>query len=307
MYDAVIILGPTATGKTSISIELAKLLETEIINADSMYIYKELNIGTAKPTIDEMNGIKHHLIGYVNAKDEYNVSSYRDDVKDVLTKIINEKKIPIIVGGTGFYIDSLIGNYSYGEITKNDEIRKRLECELSEFGKEYLYNKLQKLDSATAQKLHPNDTKRVIRALEIILSSGNKKSEIINLDCPLLKNPLIIGLNYPREILYDRINYRVDIMMKNGLLDEVKFLYFQLGLTPENNQSMKGIGYKELVGYLRNECTIEDAIDKIKQHSRNYAKRQITWFKRNEKIIWLSPLEVNDIPKKILELIKKGS
>lgn len=304
MYDSIIILGATATGKTNISINLAKKLNTEIVNADSMYIYKGLNIGTAKPTIDEMNGIVHHLIGFVEPYATYNVSEYRSDAKEKIKQIIFKDKLPIIVGGTGFYIDSLINNYSYGETIKDESIRTKLEQDLDKYGKDYLYDQLKKYDPDSINKLHPNDTKRVIRALEIYLSSGIKKSEIVNSEPAILKNPLIIGLTYPREQLYDRINLRVDLMIKNGLVDEVTQLY-NLGLNPENHQSMKGIGYKEIISYIRNECTLDDAIDKIKQHSRNYAKRQITWFKRNENIIWFDASEDKNIVDKIINLLNK--
>jgi len=252
-----------------------------------------------------MNGVKHHLIDFVDANDSYSVSQYRNDAKVILDKMLSNNQVPIIVGGTGFYIDSLINNYSYGDTVKNDEIRNILNQELNDFGKEYLHKKLQDLDPQSADKLHVNDVKRVIRALEIILISGNKKSSIHNLNESILKNPLIIGLNYPREILYERINLRVDKMMDSGLLDEVKNLYYNLKLSPEEHQSMKGIGYKELVDYLNNLISLEDAVDKIKQHSRNYAKRQITWFKRNDRIIWFNCLEEQNIVEKIIDLLKK--
>ena len=206
MFDSIIILGPTATGKTKISIELAKYLNTEIINADSMYIYRDLDIGTAKPTLKEMDGVIHHLIGFVDPKDTYNVSQYRQDANTAIDDMNARSLIPIIVGGTGLYIDSLINTYSYGETIKNNFIRSKLEKDLDMYGKEYIYNKLKDIDPITAEKLHINDTKRVIRALEIYLSSNTKKSDIINNEEPLLKNPLIIGLNTDREILYERIN-----------------------------------------------------------------------------------------------------
>lgn len=302
MFDSIIILGATATGKTNISINLAKQLNTEIVNADSMYIYKDLNIGTAKPTIEEMNGVTHHLIGFVDPDSTYNVSEYRKDAKEKILKIIGQGKLPIIVGGTGLYIDSLINNYSYGETIKDDSIRTKLENDLIQFGKEYLFKQLQEIDSNTANSLHINDTKRVIRALEIFLSSGNKKSEIVNSEPPVLNHPLIIGLNYPRDLLYNRINFRVDIMINSGLVQEVTNLYNR-GLNPENHQSMKGIGYKEIVSYIRQESTLEEAIDKIKQHSRNYAKRQITWFKRNQNIKWFDASTNKNIVEEIIRLL----
>ena len=303
MYDSIIILGPTASGKTSLSIDLAKELKTEIVNADSMYIYIGLDIGTAKPTIEEMKNIKHHLISFVEPSQNFSVSEYQQNAKQTIQTIRDKNLCPIIVGGTGFYIDSLIKNYSYGNTIKNEAIRKELEDELKIFGKEYLYDRLKKLDFQSSQKIHLNDTKRVIRALEIFLSSNQKKSEIQNSNDVVLQNPLIIGLDIPREKLYERINKRVDIMMQNGLLEEVKTLY-NSGLNPENSNAMKGIGYKELVSYIKGEISLNEAIDKIKQHSRNYAKRQLTWFRRNDNIIWINP-EEKDIVNKILTLYKK--
>ena len=301
MYDSIIILGATATGKTKISIELAKILNTEIINADSMYIYKDLNIGTAKPTNDEMQGIKHHIINVAEPTDDFNVIDYRSKAKGVIEEFKNRNILPIAVGGTGFYIDSLISNYSYGSATHSEEIRQQLEEELNKFGKEYLYNKLKNISPDTASKLHQNDTVRVIRALEICLQNNASVIEHKNDEEPLLKKPLLIGLTMPREVLYDRINQRVDIMLKDGLIDEVKQLYDK-GYRPESHQSMKGIGYKEIVDYLDNKVSLEEAIEKLKQHTRNYAKRQITWFKRNKEIHWFDILSDNNIVDKIVEI-----
>lgn len=305
MYDSIIILGATATGKTGLSIKLAQKLNTEIINADSMYIYDKLNIGTAKPTETEMNHIKHHLIGFVDPQNAFNVSMYRIEAEKIINAFKSENKLPIIVGGTGFYIDSLIKNYSYGETIKNEEIRDSLENDYREHGLDYLYNKLSQVDPESASKIHKNDKTRVIRALEIYYSSGQRKSEIINLNEPILKNPLIIGLNIPRETLYERINKRVDLMLSEGLINEVLTLY-NSGLTPENSQSMKGIGYKEIIDYLRGNISFEEAIEKVKQHTRNYAKRQITWFKRNDNIIWFNPLEEENLEDKIIKLYNES-
>lgn len=303
MYDAIIILGSTATGKTNVSIKLAKALKTEIINADSMYIYKDLSIGTAKPTIEEMDGITHHLIDVANPEDSFNVVDYRNLAINVINEFKEKNLIPIIVGGTGFYIDSYTNNYTYGEASYSYEIRQQLKSELSQFGKEYIFEKLKKLSPDTAQRLHVNDTVRVIRALEICLQTGNELKNS-NTSEAIIKNPLYIGLTMDREVLYDRINRRVDIMVNNGLIEEVISLYNK-GYTTETHQSMKGIGYKEIVEYLKGECELTDAIDKIKQHTRNYAKRQITWFKRNKEIHWFNPLEDKNIINKIIELYNK--
>ena len=303
MYDGIIVLGATATGKTKISIDLAKALNTEIINADSMYNYKDLSIGTAKPTIEEMNGVKHHIIDVAEPSQDFNVINYRDIAKSVIFDFKSKNLIPIIVGGTGFYIDSLTKNYSYGNATHSDEIRAQLNQELLEYGNEHLYNKLMDLSPETASKLHPNDKTRVIRALEILMLTGKCQIENNNDEEILIKNPLFIGLNINREILYDRINQRVDIMINNGLVEEVKNLYNR-GFKPEIHQSMKGIGYKEICEYLEGNCSLDDAIDKIKQHTRNYAKRQITWFKRNDQIHWFNPLEDKNIIDQIVKLYK---
>lgn len=300
-YDSLIILGPTASGKTNISIELAHKLGSQIINADSMYIYKHFDIGTAKPTKQEMKNIKHHLIDFVDPKVYYSVANFREDAKKVLDDLKSKNVFPIVVGGTGFYIDSLINNYSYGG-DQDLKLRQELEQELSLKGKDYLFERLEKLDPITSKKLHPNDTKRVLRAIEICLTTKSRKSDIQNDNDIILKNPLIIGLDIPREQLYDRINLRVDNMLNNGLLEEVKSL-IDLGYTPDNSNAMKGIGYKELFSYLNGEMTFDEAVLKIKQHTRNYAKRQITWFKRNQNIIWLNPLSDGCV-NKIMELLE---
>jgi len=303
-YDSIIILGPTASGKTGLSIALAKILKTEIINADSMYIYNDLNIGTAKPTMDEMQGIKHHLISFVKPTDSFNVSEYRECASTAINDMKNRNLIPIIVGGTGFYIDSLIKNYSYGGVEKDENLRHQLENDLLTYGKDYLYDKLKTLDIDSYNKLHVNDTKRVIRAIEIAMLTSSKKSLPANDQKPLLNNPLIIGLNMSREILYDRINKRVDIMVKDGLIDEVRGL-MERGLNPSIHQAMKGIGYKEIYEYLCGNISLNESLELIKQHTRNYAKRQITWFKRNEDIVWFNPLDDDFIIDKIIELLNK--
>lgn len=303
MYDAIIILGATATGKTSISISLAKALNTEIINADSMYIYKELSIGTAKPTEAEMDGVKHHLIDVASPEEDFNVVDYRNLAKATINDFKSRGILPIIVGGTGFYIDSLVKDYSYGNANHNDDIRKQLNTELETHGKEYIHNKLRALNPESADRLHINDTVRVIRALEIAMQNQDTSTSLQNSEVPIINNPLFIGLTMDRSILYSRINQRVDIMIQDGLLEEVKGLLSK-GLTPDNSQSMKGIGYKEIVDYLTGSVSLDDAIEKIKQHTRNYAKRQITWFKRNPDIHWFNPLEEENIIDKIIELYK---
>lgn len=301
MYDSIIILGATASGKTDVSINLARKLNAEIVNADSMYIYKDFDIGTAKPTNFEMKGIKHHLISFVDPTESFSVADYRENAKIVINNLNYKHIIPIVVGGTGFYIDSLINSFSYGG-DKDQKLRTELESEAKVMGNDYLYSRLSNLDVETAKKLHPNDVKRVIRAIEICLTSKTKKSRIENTNDVILKNPLIIGLKVDRDVLYQKINFRVDKMIECGLIDEVKTL-MERGLTPENCNAMKGIGYKEIFSYLIGDTPLEFAIEKVKQHTRNYAKRQITWFKRNDKIIWMNPGD--DVVDNILKLFKK--
>ena len=309
-YNSIIILGPTGSGKTELSIMLAKKFNGEVINADSMQIYKYFNIGTAKPSLEEQSGIKHHLLDFLDPKENFSVSDYKQKCLKICEKLINDKKLPIIVGGTGFYIDSLTSNYSYGNAPKDESIRKKYQDLYEEFGSDYLFDLLKKVDEKTANKLHKNDVKRVIRALEINEISKENKSSINEKDGlkeePIFLKPLIIGLNYERQELYDRINKRVDIMLQNGLIDEVLNLYKTYD---KSLQAMKGIGYKELFAYFDGEISMEEAIEKIKQNSRNYAKRQITWFKRNQNIIWFnkSNIQVHEIFNKILEIFNEKS
>lgn len=305
MYDSIIILGATATGKTGLAISLAKILNTEIINADSMYIYKGLSIGTAKPTYAEMQGVKHHIIDVANPDEEFNVVNYREKARPIINNFLSNNIIPIIVGGTGFYIDSLIKNYSYGNAVHNTTLREELQEILKKNGSEYLYNMLANIDPKSASKLHINDTVRIIRAIEIARTSNNLKSDNNNKGEVILKNPLIIGLDIARDILYKRINARVDTMIENGLINEVNKLY-ERGLRPETHQSMRGIGYKEIVDYIESNTDLTTAIDKIKQHTRNYAKRQLTWFRRNPNIHWFDPMQLsnNDICNEIIKILK---
>lgn len=306
MFDSVIILGPTASGKTTISIALAKILNTEIINADSMQIYKQLNIGSAKPTKKEQEGIKHHLLDFVDPTKEFSVEQYKSLAMPIINKLIENKKIPIIVGGTGFYIESLISNYSYGKSAKNDEVREKYNNLAKLYGNQYVYDILKNIDPKAAEKIHPNDVKRTIRAIEIFETTGIKKSEILNNNTMQNGiNPLIIALNWNRDTLYARINKRVDLMIENGLIDEVKYL-LDNGLSIKN-QCMQGIGYKELVAFLNNQISLAESVEQIKQSTRHYAKRQITWFKRLQNATWfnLSVCSENDVISYCVEQLKK--
>lgn len=308
MFNCVMILGPTASGKTEVSIKLAKKLNTEIVNADCLQIYKHLNIGTAKATLNEQDGIKHHLLDFVEPTSEFSVSEYKSLAMPIITNLINNNKIPIIVGGTGFYAQSLITNLEYGNSFKDENLRKELNNLATEKGNLFVYEMLKNIDEESAKKIHPNDVKRVIRAIEIFKLSGVKKSQLNNTMQTNTQNPLkplIIVINRNRDELYNRINLRVDLMIKNGLIDEVKNLQTTYNLTI-NNQSMQGIGYKEILEYLNNELSLEEAIDKIKTSTRHYAKRQITWFKNQVDGIWfnLSDINVDEVVNKIISLLK---
>ncbi len=287
-YNSIIILGPTGTGKTDISIKLAELLGGEIINADSMQIYKYLNIGTAKATAKEQSLIKHHLLDIVEPNSTFSVSEYKSLALEKCRELINNNITPIIVGGTGFYIESLLSNFTYGDI-RDDNYRKQLTEIANKNGKQFVYEILMEKDPDTAKKLHYNDIKRVIRALEILKVTGKTKSELVLKDqsrsnSKTFLNPLIIGLNGDREKLYERLNLRVDIMVKNGLVDEVKNCK-NMGLTLKD-QSMAGIGYKELLTYIDGKCDFNTAIENIKLNTRHYAKRQLTWFNHMKDIKW---------------------
>ena len=308
MFNCVMILGPTASGKTEVSIKLAKKLNTEIVNADCLQIYKHLNIGTAKATLEEQDGIKHHLLDFVEPTSEFSVSEYKSLAMPIITNLINNNKIPIIVGGTGFYAQSLITNLEYGNSFKDENLRKELNNLATEKGNLFVYEMLKNIDEESAKKIHPNDVKRVIRAIEIFKLSGVKKSQLNNTMQTNTQNPLkplIIVINRNRDELYNRINFRVDLMIKNGLIDEVKNLQTTYNLTI-NNQSMQGIGYKEILEYLNNKLSLEEAIDKIKTSTRHYAKRQITWFKNQVDGIWfnLSDINVDEVVNKIISLLK---
>lgn len=280
-----IICGATASGKTALAIECAKLLNSEVISADSMNVYNGLDIGTAKPTDNEMAGVTHHLINVVDAFSEFSVSDYKLHAEPILKSLISQGKVPVICGGTGFYINSLLYDLSYGNSSANIVVRERYKKLAEEKGNEYVYAVLKEKDLETANKLHFNDIKRVIRALEIV-EGGIKKSEIIDDFKPKYKYSAF-AIDFPREELYDRINKRVDIMIENGLVEEVAHL-ISIGIT-NKNQCMQGIGYKEIYEHLIGGLTLNDAIELIKLNTRHYAKRQITFFKRLSGLKLLKP------------------
>lgn len=289
----IVVVGPTASGKTDLGVYIAKKYNGEVISADSMQIYKNMDIATAKPTISEMDGIKHHLIGFLEPKDEYSVASFCEDAKNVAEEITAKGKIPVIVGGTGLYIDSFINNITFFENTNSKKVREELNKELEQFGIEKLYNELREIDACSAEKIHPNNTLRVIRALEVYRLTGKTLTEQNEQS---LKNespfePLYIGITYnEREKLYDRINRRVDIMLENGLLEEAEAFYKNY----PSQTAVNAIGYKELKPFIDTEKSLEECVESLKQATRKYAKRQLTWFNRNEKINWFYKDLYND-------------
>lgn len=266
----VFILGPTGVGKTSFSIKLAKFFNGEIISADSVQVYKEFDIGSAKITEEEMENIKHYGLNLVSPKEEFSVYDYVVFTKEKINEINSKGKLPIIVGGTGLYVKALVENYNFGGTEKHDEFREKIEKDIEEKGLDFVFGELQKINPDISNKIDRFNKVRVIRAMEISLFGENQtKKETNEFDFK------IFALNMERSKLYERINKRVDIMMNNGLVDEVKRLYDKYGYC----QPMRAIGYKEVVDYINSKCSIEEMVEKVKQHSRNYAKRQITFLK----------------------------
>ena len=295
-HKVIVICGPTASGKTALSIELAKKINGEIVSADSMQIYKDMDIGTAKPTKQEMGEIKHYLLDFVSPEDRYSVAQYKQDAKKAIKEIINKGKTPIIVGGTGLYVDSLIYEIEYNDIKLDEEYRKKLEKIAEEQGLEELYKKAVEIDPEAMKKISQNDKKRIMRVLEIYHSTGKTKTEQ---EKESRKNPVeydyrVFAINWDREILYQRINKRVDIMIDQGLIEEVKEILNKYDKFPT---AMQGLGYKEVVDYLNGIYTKEEMIEKIKLETRRYAKRQLTWFRKNKQTIWLDG--TNDIQNNI--------
>lgn len=282
----IVILGPTAVGKTNLSIDLAKKLSTEIISGDSMLVYKGFNIGTAKPTLEERKGIKHHIIDILEPWENFNVSDFHDKVKPLIKQINNKGKIPILAGGTGLYVKSLLEGYIFNETSGDIEYRKHLEKLANEYGKEYVYKMLQTVDSQTAQRLHINNFNRIIRALEVYHLGKEHISQKnhYELTGELVYDAYIVGLKRSRQNLYDRINQRVDIMMDYGFVDEVKSL-LQNGAKMDW-QSMKGIGYREIANYLNGNIDLDTAIYEMKKSYSSFAKRQFTWYKKMPYISW---------------------
>jgi tRNA dimethylallyltransferase len=280
----IVLIGPTAVGKTKMSIELAKAFNGEIISGDSMQIYRTLDIGTAKIKPSEMEGIPHHLIDIKDPHESFSVAEFQELVRAKINDIIQRGKQPIIVGGTGLYIQSVLYDYQFSEAPSDEEFRISMEKVAYEKGNQYVHEQLITIDPESAQRLHPNNVRRVIRALEVYHCTGKTITEMQKSQSPrMLYSAAMIGLTMERERLYQRINKRVDIMIDEGLINEVEGLY-QTDL--RNCQSIQGIGYKELYEFFDGDLSLQEAIDNLKQNSRRYAKRQLTWFRNKMNVEW---------------------
>ena len=302
----IILTGPTAVGKTGLSIELAKRIGGEIISADSMQVYRFMDIGSAKIKPDEMKGIPHHLIDVLNPEDEFNVFRFQEMAKEAMQGIYKRGHIPIIAGGTGFYIQALLYDIAFNEEEGASKIRARLEAEAESLGNEALFERLKMLDPESAEIIHPNNTKRLIRALEFYEINGSKISAHNQAEREK-ESPYdfcYFVLNDDREKLYARIEQRVDEMLEEGLVGEVQRLK-DMGYH-RNMVSMQGLGYKEILAYLEGECSLEDAVYLIKRDTRHFAKRQLTWFRREKEVIWVDKPSFGYDNEKILEFMESN-
>ena len=282
----IVILGPTAVGKTQLSIDLAKALDTEIISGDSMLVYKGFDIGTAKPTAQEMDGVVHHLINILEAQENFNVADFHQLVKPIISRLNQQGKVPILAGGTGLYVKSLLEGYVFNETSGDPAYREHLESLAAQHGRQYVYDMLMQADPQTAQRLHINNFQRIIRALEVH-HLGNEQisqSSYFAETGKLVYDVYVIGLRRERAALYERINRRVDMMMADGFIEEVK----QLMASGVKNdwQPMKGIGYKEMAAYLEGSISLETAVEEMKKATRHFAKRQFTWYKKMPYVNW---------------------
>ncbi len=302
MIKALFIVGPTASGKTDLSIFLAKAFGGEIICADSMQIYKGIHVASAAPDENEKDGVPHHLFEFLNLDDEYSVADYVKTARKSINDISSRGRLPVIVGGTGLYVSSLLDNIEYIEQDCDPVLRERLERQFDEIGAEKMLEELKSFDPESAERLHPNNRRRIIRAFEVYLQTGKTITEqnILSRQTPSDIEPLVIGITYKkRELLYDRINRRVDIMLENGLFNEAKQT-----VGNDKKGAFQAIGHKELYPAILGEDTIENCSEKLKQQTRRYAKRQLTWFNRDERIYWVYPDADNDYRNNAFELTK---
>lgn len=291
MIPLVVIGGPTASGKTALSVALAKKIGGEIVSADSMQIYKYMDVGSAKPTEEEKEGVPHHLMDVCMPTENFSLGDYLVLARKAIEDIHSRGKMPIVVGGTGLYINSLINNIELSDETDTSKIRETLTQFVNSEGIDALHARLREIDPESADRIHPNNVKRVMRAIEIYEATGKTMTETMEESKrPPIYKSFQYGIDYDREVLYDRINKRVDIMIGQGLVDEVKKL-IEMGCTMENT-SMQGIGYKEVFDYIEGKTSLDEMAEEIKQATRRYAKRQLTWFRRND-MTWLKPDEID--------------
>lgn len=286
--EVLVITGPTATGKTKLAVMAAKAIGGEVVGADSMQIYEHMDIGTAKPTFDEMEGIPHHMIDVCSPFEDYSVSRYVEEAAKCCEDILSRGKTPIITGGTGLYIESLLSGRDFAPMGGGTEVREKLCSEYDELGGEAMLARLAEIDPISGEKLHANDKKRIVRALEVFTLTGKTISQHNEetKEIPPRYRSCTIVLNFKeRERLYDRIDRRVDIMVEMGLVEEVQKL-LGMGLS-DTSTAMQAIGYKEIVSALKGECTMEEAIDTVKRESRRYAKRQLSWLRRDKSFVWV--------------------
>lgn len=285
--SVIAVVGPTASGKTELGVNLAQHYNGEVVSADSMQIYRGMDIATAKPTFEEMQGIPHHLIGFLESDTEFNVASYTELAHQKIREISRRGNVPIVVGGTGLYISSLLENVKFAPTPHDEKLRKELEKYADENGTEALHMRLQKLDPKAAMEIHPNNKVRVIRAIEVCMLSDKTFSELKEESraIPTPYNSCIIGLTYEdRFLLYEKINLRTEKMIERGLVDEA----YEIWKSTKTRTAGNAIGYKELIPYFEKKETLESCIEKIKQETRRYAKRQLTWFRKNKSILWIT-------------------
>ncbi|MCB6993746.1 tRNA (adenosine(37)-N6)-dimethylallyltransferase MiaA [bacterium 210820-DFI.6.37] len=301
--DIIAVVGPTAVGKTEYAIQLARQLDGEIVSCDSMQLYKFMNIGSAKPTEEERAMAPHHLVDEIDPRQDFSVAQYQRLARAAIADICKRGKLPIVSGGTGLYLNSILYEMDFSAPPRQDGYRKELERLAETQGSEALHQRLAQKDPRAAERIHPNNIKKVIRALEAVESTGEGIRPFSQAAKPAADyRPFLIGLTRQRSQLYDRINRRVELLMEQGLLEEVQGL-LDMGLT-EEHISMKGIGYKELIAYLKGEYGLEEAVAKIQQNTRHYAKRQLTWFRRYDKIEWFNLSQYETSEKALKDMIE---
>jgi len=297
------VAGPTAVGKTKFAIMLAQAFDGEVVSCDSMQLYKFMDIGSAKPTSEEMAQAKHHLVDVIDPRDEFSVAQYQQMAKDAIKDILSRGKTPVISGGTGLYLNSLLYDMDFSSVPQDFSYRNELTEIAENEGSEKLHNMLAELDADAAEKIHPNNTKKIIRALERLKEGEGKIKQFSDISCETEDyNVILIGLTRDRAELYDRINRRVEILVEQGLEDEVRGL-MDMGLTQENI-SMKGIGYKEIMDYIQGQYTLEEAVEIVQKNTRHYAKKQLTWFRRYDKMKWYNISEFDSDESAAEEIIK---